>query len=78
MPLPASVALPQAPLDSSCLKSVGYLVDAGTMDIVFRSGSIYRYFGVPPQIYQALLEASSKGRYFGAAIRSTFRSERLQ
>ena len=76
---PATVlSLPQSPLDSSCLQSVGYSVEAGTMEITFRNGSIYRYLGVPLLVYQALLHASSKGRYFAVAIRSSFRFERLQ
>lgn len=65
-------------LDSSSLRSVGYSTEAATLDVVFRSGSIYRYFGVPFLVYQALLRASSKGRYFVAAIRSSYRFERLQ
>jgi hypothetical protein len=48
------------------------------MEIAFHNGSIYRYFGVPPHVHEALLCASSKGRYFNAAIRSSFRFERLQ
>jgi hypothetical protein len=71
-------SLPQASLDSSSLKSVGYSAETGTLEITFCSGSIYRYSGVPPHIYQALLDASSKGRYFTAAIRSSFPFQRIQ
>ena len=48
------------------------------MEIAFHNGSIYRYFGVPPHVHQALLGASSKGRYFNASIRSSFRFERIR
>lgn len=65
-------------LDSSSLRSVGYSTEAGTLDVAFRSGSVYRYFGVPLLVYQALLDASSKGRYFVHSIRSSYRFERLQ
>jgi len=76
---PASApSLPQAPLDSSSLQAVGYSAEAGTMEIAFHNGSIYRYFGVPPHVHQALLRAISKGRYFNAAIRSSFGFERLR
>jgi len=64
-------------LDSSSLQSVGYSAQAGTMEIAFHNGSIYRYFGVPVHIYEALLGANSKGRYFITAIRTSFRFERL-
>ena len=69
--------LPQASLDSSSLHSVGYSAEPGTLEITFRSGAIYRYSGVPPHVYQALLDASSKGRYFNAVIRSSFPFERI-
>lgn len=68
----------QAALDSSSLQSVGYSAEVGTMEIAFHNGSRYRYFGVPPHVHQALLGATSKGRYFNAAIRSGFRFERLR
>lgn len=79
MPSHASVpTLPQLSLDSSSLLSVGYSGESGIMEIAFHNGSIYRYFAVPPEVHQALLAASSKGRYFNAAIRSCFRFERLR
>ncbi len=71
-------SLPQAPIDSSSLLSVGYSGESGIMEIAFHNGSSYRYFAVPPDVHQALLAASSKGRYFNAAIRSSFRFERLR
>jgi len=71
-------SLAHASLDSTSLRSVFYSPVAGTMEISFRNGSVYRYFGVPLHVYQSLLAAESKGRYFTAAIRTTFRFERLQ
>ena len=70
--------LPQASLDSSSLRSAGYSAEPGTLEITFPSGAIYRYSGVPHHVYQALLDASSKGRYFNAVIRSRFRFECIQ
>jgi hypothetical protein len=76
---PASAPLPtHIALDSSSLQSVAYVPEAATLEIAFRNGSIYRYFGVPFSIYQALLEAGSKGRCFIATIRTSFRFERVQ
>lgn len=80
--MPSSTAsiplLPQASLASSSLQSVGYSAAEATMEVAFHNGSIYRYFEVPPHIHQALLDASSKGRFFNAAIRTNFRFERLR
>lgn len=64
-------------LESSSLQSVAYSAGRRVMEITFRSGWRYRYFGVPAQTYKALLAASSKGRYFAAAIRPHFTYQRL-
>ena len=32
----------------------------------------YKYFGVPPPVYEGLLNAPSKGRYFNQAIRGRY------
>lgn len=71
-------SLSRASLDSSSLLSVGYSGESGIMEIAFQNGSLYRYFAVPPDVHEALLTASSKGRYFNTAIRSRFRFERLR
>ena len=48
------------------------------MEIEFHSGAIYRYLGVPEDVFRRLLAAESKGRFFGANIRDKFRSERVK
>jgi hypothetical protein len=48
------------------------------MDLTFDDGSVYRYFGVPAPVYQALVDATSKGRYFAAEIRTKFPFDRLR
>jgi len=55
---------------SSNLKSVGYDEDSSTLEIEFRSGSVYRYADIPSPEYLALMAADSKGRYFNAHIKS--------
>ena len=79
--MPPRTSIPttlHVPLDSSCIRSVAYSLDAAAMEVTFHNGSIYRYFDVPCPVYHALLKADSKGRYFAAAVRSCFRWERLQ
>ena len=65
------------PVESSVLAAVGYDVGKRLLEIEFRSGAIYRYLEVPEEIHRRLLAAESKGRFFGAAIRDKFRSERV-
>jgi hypothetical protein len=60
------------PLESSVLAAVLYLPGCHELEVEFRSGKIYRYFGVPPQTYSEMLKASSKGRYFNTKIRDLF------
>jgi len=71
------------PLRSSLIKSAGYrtrvLVDMGTytlrfgwVEIEFVSGSIYRYYTVPWQVYRTFRKARSHGRYFNKHIRNVY------
>ena len=48
---------------SSNLKSVGYDSLNSKLEIEFHSGHIYQYSSVPVKIYDALMNASSKGTY---------------
>jgi len=51
-------------VNSSNLISVGYDHEAQVLEVEFQSGSVYRYLQVPPELYQDLMTAGSKGRYF--------------
>ena len=70
-------ALVEVQVESSSLRAIGYVSQTQHLHIIFRNGRGYRYFGVPNQIYQALVGAESKGRYFNAAIKPAFACERL-
>jgi len=62
-----------AALDSTLLASAAYDVGESLLQMELRDGAIYLYFGVPEAVYQELLAATSKGRYFNCQIRSRFR-----
>ncbi len=64
------------PVSSSSLRAVGYDLAAGILEVEFRSGGVYRYYGVPPEVYRELLNAPSKGKYFQEHIRDEFRYAR--
>lgn len=59
-------------VESSSIASIGYLEEAATLEIEFRGGAVYRYFGVPPSVYRGLDAADSLGRYFNEWIRPRF------
>ena len=61
---------------SSLLSSMGYSIEA-TLELEFRSGAIYQYFGVPQAVFQELIAAESKGAYFNRHVRNCFRYQRL-
>ncbi len=67
--------MPPIPLESSLLASAAY--SDATLELEFRNGSIYRYFAVPPEVFQALLAAQSKGAYFNQSIRDHFPFQRV-
>jgi hypothetical protein len=61
-----------AAVESATLAAIGYDDARGILQLEFRSGAVYSYFGVPGAVYETLLAAPSKGRYFNRAIRGYF------
>jgi hypothetical protein len=62
---------------STTLATVAYDDEGGILQLKFRSGAVYRYFGVPPEVHASLVRASSKGRYFNEEIRERFQHIRV-
>ncbi len=59
-------------VESATLVAIGYDDAREILQLEFRSHAVYRYFGVPGSVYEALVVAASKGRYFNGAIRGRF------
>lgn len=51
-------------VESSNLASVGYDLKTETLEIEFQNGGIYQYSGVSKNVYDGLMNAESKGKYF--------------
>lgn len=62
-------------VESSVLASVGF--EAGTLEVEFVGGSVYRYLDVPAAEHAALMWAESHGTYFNEHIRNEYRFVRL-
>lgn len=62
---------------SSNLRSVGFDPISGTLEIAFKRGGVYQYYGVPEEIYSGLLGAASKGRYHARFIKNRFRYRKI-
>ena len=59
-------------VESATLAALAYDDVGQVLQLEFRSRTIYRYFGVPAAVHQALLLAPSKGSYFNRVIRGRF------
>jgi len=59
-------------VESSMMSHVDYDEDASELDITFEGGRTYRYFKVPHEIYDGLLQADSKGEFFNEHIKNLF------
>ena len=58
------------PVKSTNVKAVGYDVETKTLQVEFKSGGIYQYAGVQPEMYAELLEAESIGRFVSQVVRA--------
>ncbi|OHD15963.1 MAG: hypothetical protein A2Y38_01730 [Spirochaetes bacterium GWB1_59_5] len=65
------------PVVSSNLKSMGYDTASGTLEVEFSSGQVYRYRGVPPELWRRLVEeaAAAERAVVGASVGRLFISE---
>lgn len=54
---------------SSNISFVAYDRQSKMLEVTFYSGSIYRYFNVPENLFQGLLRASSHGKYLDTYIK---------
>lgn len=52
------------PVDSSMMSHIGYDPASTTLTVLFHSGKRYDYAGVPPEVYERFLAASSQGSFF--------------
>ena len=59
-------------VESTTLVAIGSDDTREILQLEFRSHAVYRYFGVPGPVHEALVAAPSKGRYFNRAIRGHF------
>lgn len=64
----------RVPVESTALATVGYSRKLRALEIEFRNGAIYRYLEVEPVVYEDLLNARSKARYYDDFIRHRYRS----
>nr|WP_242689580.1 KTSC domain-containing protein [Photorhabdus cinerea] len=47
------------------------------MEIAFHSSGVYQYYNVPSNVYQGLMSAPSKGKYFHQYIKEVYRYSKV-
>lgn len=55
-------------VESSMIAAVGYDPEARRLVVLYNSGKAYDYKGVPPEVYEGLMNAGSKGQYMNSQI----------
>jgi hypothetical protein len=64
----------RTPVQSSNVRSVGW--EAGVLEVEFKGG-VYRYVGVPREIFDALLASNSKGQFINEHVKGVFDFEKV-
>lgn len=59
-------------VESSNLEQIGYDDETETLAIVFHSGSLYHFHGVPRSTFEGLRAAPSVGKFFNAEVRGFY------
>jgi len=57
---------------SSLIAAIRYHRAQRWLDLRFREGPTYRYLGVPVDVFNGLMAATSKGSYFSHSIRDRY------
>ncbi|OUQ56208.1 KTSC domain-containing protein [Tyzzerella sp. An114] len=63
------------PVNSSNISKIGY--ENGTLYVEFKTRSLYAYNNVPIEVYNALMSASSHGKYLASHIKGLYSYQKL-
>ena len=64
-------------VNSTNLSRVRYDESSLTLEIEFQGGRVYQYFDLPKHIFEELLRADSKGKFFHEQIKGHYRYARV-
>jgi hypothetical protein len=64
-------------MPSTVIASYQYDAAAATLEIVYRSGAVYRYRNVPPDVYAAFKAYREKGVYLNKYIKGKFPYQKI-
>jgi hypothetical protein len=72
-----SRSVQRSPVKSSSLASVGFSPEHNVLQVEFRNGLVYEYFGVTQGLYEQLLAADSIGAFLNHFVRNRYPFRRL-
>jgi hypothetical protein len=64
-------------VESKMFSAVGYDSETQTLQVRFANGGTYAYLDVPETVYQELMAAESKGKFFAVRIKNQFRTNKV-
>lgn len=64
-------------VDSSNIYAVGYAPEEQILEVQFRGGGVYRYYGVPPIVHRGIMSARSKGQYLHQVIKGVYKYRKV-
>lgn len=64
-------------VESSNLTSEGYDKESQILEVQFNHGGVYQYFEVPKNVYEALMNAGSHGKYFAHNIMDDYEYQKM-
>lgn len=59
-------------VESEAIDEIDYDSAQSILSVRFSHGGWYRYFGVPPEIFNAFVSADSHGRFFHEHVRDRY------
>ena len=65
-------------MPSTVIRTFHYEPDDQRLVIEFQTGRRYAYFHVPPDVYEAMRGAPSRGAYFNSRIRDRYSYSRIE
>ena len=70
-------SIQRQPVSSSDIASIGYDAATQTLEIGFHATGVYRYFSVPPDVFETIRTTPSPGKYFLQSIKGKFAWEKV-
>ena len=67
-----------APMASSNVDSIRYIVEDAQLQVQFLSGAVYTYDGVPPHVFLEFWSSESPGRFVWNRLRDQYPYERIE